>query len=201
MVGFLGLSGNDGQRTSACLVQPAKVCGTMPRQLFVKFRPVAAKLRESWYFRILGPRVTDPRLWSVNRRAITTAFGTAIAISFVPLPAHLLIGLAAAIIWRLNIPTIVGTLLLLNPLTAVPIYYIAYRAGVLLLGQTPGRFAFELSWNWLQNGLGSIWKPFLVGCLVCSVISGYLAYRLLEVMWRISAVNRLNARRGTIREK
>lgn len=160
---------------------------------------MARKLRDKWYFRLLGPRLTDQRLWGLNRRAITAAFGTGIAISFIPLPIHLFIGLAAAVIWRLNIPAMVGTLLLLNPLTAVPVYYMAYRVGALLLRVRPGSFAFELSWAWLQNGLGSVWKPFLLGCMVCGVLGGYLAYRLLELAWRYSTVSRLNARRNSVR--
>ncbi len=63
-----------------------------------------------------------------------------------------------------------------------------------------GKFTFELSWTWLQTGLGTIWKPFLVGCLVCSIVGGFLAYRLLELIWRISTVNRLNAKRAGVRE-
>jgi uncharacterized protein len=178
---------------------PDKI-GHMPRRLFLKLRPAATKMRDSWYFRLLGPRLTDSRLWSVNRRAITTSFGAAVAISFIPLPGHLLAGLAAAMIWRLNLPTMVGSLvLLLNPLSAVPLYYAAYRVGTLVLGQPEGQFAFEVSWDWLQTGLGAIWKPFLVGCLICSVFGGYLAYRLLELIWRISTVNRLNAKRAGVR--
>jgi uncharacterized protein (DUF2062 family) len=173
----------------------------MPRRLFLKLRPLAARLRESWYFKMLGPRLTDSRLWSVNRRAITTAFGTAIAISFIPLPVHMLLGLLAAMVWRQNLPTMfIALLLSANPLAAVPLYYTAYRVGALVLGQPVGRFAFELSWDWLQNGLGSIWKPFLVGCLICGVVGGFLAYRLLELIWRISTVNRLNAKRAGVRE-
>lgn len=177
----------------------------MPRQLFVKFRPIATKLRGSWYFRVLGPKVTDPRLWSLNRRAITTAFGVGVAISFIPLPVHLPLGLIVAMFWHLNVPAMIGTLLIVNPLTALPVYYAAYRVGVLLLGREPGPFHFELSWTWLQTGLGTIWKPFLLGCLICGVLGGFLAYRLLELAWRISTVNRFNARRilrrGTFREK
>jgi len=171
----------------------------MPRRFFLKFQPMAARLRGTWYFQLLGPRIADSRLWGVNRRAITAAFGAAVAIAFIPLPAHLLFGLAAAVIWRLNIPTICGTLLLLNPLTAVPVYYLAYRVGVLLLGMPPGKFSFALNWNWLQNGLGIVWKPFLLGCLVCAVVFGYLAYGALELAWRLSTVNRLNARRKPVR--
>jgi uncharacterized protein len=175
--------------------------GSMPRELFRKFQPVAARLRSRWYFRLLGPRITDARLWGLNRRAITAAFGAGIAIAFIPLPVHLFLGLAAAVIWRLNIPAMVGTLLLMNPLTAVPVYYVAYRVGALILRVPPGRFAFELSWNWLQTGLGSVWKPFLLGCLVCAVLGGYLAYRLLELAWRFSTVSRLNARRNAVRDQ
>jgi uncharacterized protein (DUF2062 family) len=172
----------------------------MPREFFRKFQPIANRMRGSWAFRLLGPRITDSRLWGLNRRAITSAFGAGVAIAFIPLPAHLLIGLVAAVIWRLNIPAMVGTLLLLNPLTAVPVYYVAYRVGAAILGVKPGRFNFAPTWDWLQNGLGAIWKPFLLGCLVCAVLGGYLAYRALELAWRLSTVNRLNARRSQVRE-
>lgn len=173
----------------------------MPRPLFVKIRPMAEKLRNSRLFRLLGPKLTDPRLWSLNRRAITMAFGTGIAISFVPLPIHLFAGLVAAMIWHLNVPTLVLTSMLVNPITAVPIYYFAYRVGVMLLGTAPGRFGFELSWTWLQNGLGTIWKPFLLGCLVCAIVAGYGSYRMLELVWRISTMNRKSARRQAAQKR
>ena len=173
----------------------------MPRSFFVKFRPVAAKMRDSWYFRMLGPRLTDSRLWGLNRRAITAACGAGVAIAFIPLPAHLLFGLLAAMIWRLNVPAMIGTLLILNPFTAVLIYSAAYWVGALLLGIKAGPKFHELSWNWLQTGLGNTWKPFLLGCLVCSVVGGWLTYRLLELAWRQSTLNRLNARRGAVRKQ
>lgn len=174
----------------------------MPRQLFVKFRPLAEKLRERWYFRALGPKLTDPRLWGLNRRSITMAVGAGVAIWFIPLPAHLPIGLVAAMIWHLNVPAMLGTLLLYNPFTIVPIYWFAYRVGTLLLGYAPGEFRFEPSWTWLRDGLGATWKPFLVGCLVCAVVGGFLAYRLMEFLWRLSTLSRARTRRaGAIREK
>jgi len=173
----------------------------MPRRLFVKFRPIAEKLRNAWYFRALGPKVTDPRLWGLNRRAITTAFGAAIAIWFIPLPVHLVIGLVAAMIWHLNVPTMVGTLLLFTPLTAVPIYYFAYRVGALLLRHQPSPHVFHASWDWLQTGLGSVWKPFLLGCLVCGIVGGYLAHQLLDWAWRMNLRSRWRTRRSVARPK
>ena len=172
----------------------------MPRRLFLRLRPIAARLRDTWYFRALGPRLTDQRLWGVNRRAITTAFGTAVAIYFIPLPVHLPLGVLAAMIWRQNLPTMFLSFLLLNPLTVVPLYYTAYRIGALVLGHPGDKLEVEPSWDWLRDGLGTIWEPFLVGCLICGVVGGFLAYRLLELIWRISTVNRLNAKRAGIRE-
>ena len=78
----------------------------------------------------------------------------------------------------------IGTLLLFNPITVVPIYYVAYRVGALLLRISPGPFAFELSWTWLQHGLGAIWKPFLLGCTLCAVVTGILGWLVLELVWR-----------------
>jgi uncharacterized protein (DUF2062 family) len=46
-----------------------------------------------------------------------------------------------------------------------------------------------------------VWKPFLLGCVVCAVLGGYLAYRALELVWRLSTVNRLNARRSSVRDQ
>jgi uncharacterized protein (DUF2062 family) len=167
----------------------------MPRPLFVKFRPIAQKLRHSRLFRLLGPKITDPRLWSLNRRAITMAFGAGIAIGFIPLPIHLVGGLVAAMIWHLNVPTLVVMSMVVNPITALPVYYFAYRVGVLLLGARQEAFAFELSFDWLQAGLGAVWKPFLLGCVVCAIVGGYGGYRLLELVWRVSTMNRKSARR------
>lgn len=167
----------------------------MPRPLFVKFRPIAQKLRHTRVFRLLGPKITDSRLWSLNRRSITMAFGAGIAISFIPLPIHLVAGLVAAMIWHLNVPTLVVMSMLVNPVTALPLYYFAYRVGVLLLGARQQTFEFELSFDWLRAGLGAVWHPFLLGCIVCAVVGGYCGYRLLELVWRISTMNRKSARR------
>ncbi|HEV7632181.1 MAG TPA: DUF2062 domain-containing protein [Steroidobacteraceae bacterium] len=171
----------------------------MPRRLIRKFLPHPDTLHRRWYFRIFGSRIRDSRLWAVNRRSITAAFGTGLAICFLPLPLHLPLALLVAILLRLNVPVIMGTTLLVNPLTAVPIYYTAYRVGTFALGQSPGRFAFELSWDWLQNGLGPFWKPFLTGCMICALIVGYGGYLTFELIWRWRTLSRLRMKRDAAR--
>lgn len=142
-------------------------------------------LRDRWYVRVFGERLTDPSLWSMQRRGITGAFGVGLAICFVPLPIHIPLALACALLARLNVPVIIGTIFIVNPLTVVPIYYLAYVVGATILGWKQRHFHFELSWDWLQYGLGPLWKPFLLGCVICAIVAGIAGWLSLELVWRL----------------
>ena len=136
----------------------------MPRRLLKKILPSPQFLENHRMVRVFGDRLLDPRLWAVHRRAVAGALGWALAISFIPLPVHSLVAGLVALTWRLNVPTIYATIWLVNnPLTMVPLYYLAYRVGTLLLGTPAHPFAFQLSFKWLQYGLGPVWRPFLLG--------------------------------------
>ena len=125
---------------------------------------------------------------------MTAAFGIGLAVCFIPLPVHFVVASLLAVWLRLNIPVIYATILLINPVTIVPVYYLAYRLGAFLLDLPPTGFAFQMSWDWLQNGLGPMWKPFLVGCLVCGVVGGVLGYMGLELAWRWRVASKYRAR-------
>jgi len=143
----------------------------------------AQALRDHWYLRPFAPLFTDSRLWSLQRRSITGAFGVGLGICFVPLPVLFPLGLLFAMLMRLNIPTLLATTFVINPFTVVPIYYLAYLTGQTLLGESSSGFAFELSWQWLQHGLLPIWKPLLLGCLVCGVSFGLAGWLLTRQLW------------------
>ncbi|MFM7397286.1 MAG: DUF2062 domain-containing protein [Gammaproteobacteria bacterium] len=155
----------------------------------------AQTLRDSWFARPFAHVFIDPRLWSMQRRSITAAFGIGLAICFIPLPVHIPVAFMLAMLLRLNVPTLIGTVFIVNPITVVPIYYLAYVTGRMALGQAPGKFRFELSWDWLQNGLGPVWKPFLLGCLICSVVFGLAGWFLLDRIWRSRVLKKYRERR------
>ncbi len=152
--------------------------------------------RDHWILRLFGQRLMDPQLWTLNRHAITTAFGAGVAISFIPLPVHTVVGVLAALYWRFNLPVVLASSWVVNPFTVVPIYYGAYRLGSILLHSRPRQFAFQLSWRWLEHGLGPLWKPFLLGCLVSAIVCGLCARWGLELAWRQAVRRRFRLRRS-----
>ncbi len=171
----------------------------MPRRLVKQLARWVDKRRGRWYLRVFGARVTDPLLWSLNRHAITAAFGAGLAIAFIPLPVHTIGAVLAALYWRLNLPVVLVSTWVVNPFTVVPFYYGAYRLGALLLHRTPRHFAFQPSWHWLEHGLGPYWKPFLLGCLVSAVVAGVLGRWVLELVWRSAVRRQFRLRRGAAR--
>jgi uncharacterized protein (DUF2062 family) len=170
----------------------------MPRRLLKKFIPAPQFLRERWFLRPFGERLHDRQLWSMQRRSVTPAFGAGLAICFVPLPVHLLLACTTAMVCRLNIAVICATTFLLNPFTAVPAYYAAYRVGAALMHAPRQHFRFVPTLSWFRHGLVPVWKPFVLGCLVCAVVTGVLGWLALEILWRAQVGSRYRRRRAAL---
>jgi hypothetical protein len=166
----------------------------MPRRLLKRIFPAPETLHGRWFLRPFGQRLADPLLWTLHRRGVTHAFGVGLAICFVPLPVHVLLATSVAVMWRLNIPVAVGTTFALNPFTAVPAYYLAYRVGAALLHTPPQHFHFVASWHWFRHGLEPVWQPFIAGCICCGLIAGLLGWLSLEMVWRWQVTSRYRAR-------
>lgn len=168
----------------------------MPRLLAKKAADWMQSRRNSWYLRVFGERITERHLWALNRRAVAAGVAAGVAISFIPLPMHTVAAVLAAIIWRLNLPVTVASTLLINPFTLVPLYYGAYRLGAWVLREPSHRFKFELSWKWLESGLGPRWKAFLLGCLLFAVIGGLVSRVLVDWLWRSAVARKYHLRRA-----
>ncbi len=167
----------------------------MPRRFLRRFIPTREWLHAHWSVRPFARWLGGPRVWSLQRRCVTGAFAAGLAICFVPLPVHIPLAVIVAVLVGLNLPVLVATVCLVNPLTVVPVYYTAYRVGAALLDLPVRRFQFEPSFAWLEHGLGPIWRPFLLGCLVCAIVAAATGGALLELLWRRGVQVRYRNRR------
>ena len=89
-----------------------------------------------------------PYLWSFRSTEVRRALYLGTVISMLPFYGlHTLIAFGAAILFRANLGVALGVQIITNPLTAAPLYYLSYRAGVWMLspfvsGTPPSGFGF-----------------------------------------------------------
>jgi uncharacterized protein (DUF2062 family) len=97
---------------------------------------------------------------------------------------------AAALRLRINLPVAVFTVLVTNPLTMAPIFYVNYRLGTWMLGIPTRPFEFEMSLEWLLRETGAIWLPLLVGCLTIGISVGVTVYAVVNLSWRFYVIRK-----------
>lgn len=163
--------------------------------------PDPKKIKENRFLLLFGDLLHEPQLWHLNRYSASMAFGIGLFCAFIPLPFQMVIAAALAIMLRANLPLSVILCWITNPITIPPMFYFAYKVGTWVLGTAPGEFSFELSMDWLNNQLLPIWKPFLLGCLICAITAGVLGYYTIQLFWRYHVVMAWKARQQRWAEK
>ncbi len=134
--------------------------------------------------RVLGDWIYDGNLWHINRYSASMAFFVGLFVAFVPTPGQTVMAAILAVLLRCNLPLSVGLVFLTNPITMPPVFYMAYKIGALIIDVPVSNMDFEISAHWLQNSLGAIWQPFLLGCLICGLFFGSLGYVIINQLWR-----------------
>lgn len=151
--------------------------------------------------RPLGKSLQNPEIWHLHRRSVAGACFIGLFSSFLPVPMHMLIAGAIAVVTRCNLPLSVALVWVNNPLTMGPAYFFAYKVGAWLLGVELTVAEVNISFGWLAEQLNQIWPPLVLGSLVCGVVSGLLGYVIVRVGWRIHVVRRWRARQRSRRER
>lgn len=167
----------------------------MPRRFFRKFALKRESFHGRWYLAPFDHLLHDPNLWAIRRRTVVPAFALGLFLVFMPVPGHLLIAALLALALRINLPVATLTTLISNPLTMGPIYYLAYRVGQRLLGTPPQPFAFEFSFDWLTGSFLAVWQPLLLGAVLLGGLFAALGYVSLDLLWRASLADYVEARR------
>ena len=175
----------------------------MPRKFFRRYLPDPEAVRSSRMVAWCGPWLRHPNLWHLNRRSVPGAVAIGLFSGLVPGPLQMLTALLIAIPCRKNIPVAMIVTLYTNPLTIVPIYFLAYAYGRLLLPGEHGPFIapFETDWGDIGGSLRALgeWmmalgKPLGVGLIALGLTLAAIGYGVTRLGWRALVVAQWRAR-------
>jgi uncharacterized protein (DUF2062 family) len=167
----------------------------MPKKTLKLITPSPASIRKLKALHLLGDWVYASNLWHINRYSASMAFFVGLFVAFMPIPGQIIAAAALAVLLGCNLPLSVGLVFITNPVTMAPIFFLAYKVGAMIIDVPLQDIAFELSFHWLTNGLTAIWKPFLLGCLICGLFFGCLGYFIISQMWRWQVARRWHERK------
>ena len=109
--------------------------------------------------------------------------------AFIPVPFQMLLAAPGAVIFSANLPLSIALVWITNPFTMAPIYYGCYKLGAWLLGiqiETDAVMSLEYVWQVFET----IWQPFLLGCLILSIVSALLGYFGVQLIYRYRVFRR-----------
>jgi hypothetical protein len=167
----------------------------MPRQLIQRVMPDPETIRRHKSLQCLGKLLEKSCLWRLNRHSVALACLTGLFVAFIPVPFQMLLAAAMAIGIHANLPISVALVWVTNPLTMPPIFFAAYKVGAWILGMPTKVSDFHVSAEWFLHSLATIWKPFLLGCLVSGLAVGVAGYIGSHLLWRGYVVYRYRRRR------
>jgi len=151
-----------------------------------------------------------PRLWHLNRHSAAGGVAVGLFCGLIPGPFQMLGAAICAVVFRINLPLALVTTLYTNPVTIVPLYFVAFALGRSMMGWFGhGQGQFVAPPDYGDTGAGTLvdwiaaladWMvqlgaplaiglPLLAGLLA---VGGYLALRLA---WRIYLVRAWRRRR------
>lgn len=145
----------------------------VPLRLLKKLSPRRSQLADRWFLRPFGAMIHDPALWRLDRHGAARAFALGLFIAWMPIPMQMAAAAVLALWLRIHLPVAVLAVWVSNPVTFVPMVYVAYLVGVAILGTT-----------------GAYWQPLLVGSLILGVLTAAAGYFLLDLLWHWSLVRK-----------
>lgn len=186
----------------------------MPKRLIHRYLPAPERIIEHRLLRFMGTRLSDPGLWHLHRRSAAGAVFWGLWCAMLPMPFQMVPAALLALLFRVNLPLTIVLVWVSNPLTLLPLMWVALWLGCQLLGLPMasgaelGAFVDEVTQvlgHWMGMGRGAATpvlsrylEPFLLGTQVLGFLCGALGYVLMRLYWRwhvLSAWRRRQARR------
>lgn len=167
----------------------------MPKKFIKRYIPDHQSLREHKHLRWLGKWLHDPNLWHLNRNSVAIAMAVGLFVAFIPIPFQMVVSAVIAVMVRGNLPIAVALVWITNPLTMLPIAYLAYKLGSWMLGMPVQEVVFEMSPSWFIEQFAQVGMPLLVGSLTIGAVSAAGGYWLTHGLWRLYILRHLRKRK------
>ncbi len=167
----------------------------MSKKLLLRFMPDREKIKGIKALEFLGEKLHRPNLWHFNRRSVSLAFAVGFwAMYTPPLPWQMAIAGVLAIYFNANLPIAVALVWITNPVTWIPMYFVAYKVGAFALGQ--GSFQFEqFSQLFSIEKAWELGAPLMLGCFILMNLGAVLGYFGVQFLWRRAVLHKLLLRK------
>jgi uncharacterized protein len=164
--------------------------------------PARHALEKRWYLKRFAALVVNRGCWAFKRTRVINAFSVGLLVAFVPptplLPLHLTLCLVLGIVFRLNLPVLLATVFVSNPLTWAPQVAGSIWVGAKLMGLNLMPMLHGLSHRNFRTQIQQLWEPLLLGALVLGVCAAAAGYLLAQCVWRGRVIYRLHRRRARL---
>jgi uncharacterized protein (DUF2062 family) len=173
------------------------------RKWLRRYTPDHAAVSENRWLAPFRNTLLHPRLWHLNRHSAAGGVAAGLFCGLIPGPFQMLGAAICAVVFRINLPLALVVTLYTNPLTIVPIYFVAFRLGKLFL-PGEGRFVAPPEYgdaglfHWtgqLIDWIAHLGAPLALGLVLLACLLAGLGYLAVRVAWRIYLLRYWHRRR------
>lgn len=169
----------------------------MLRKYLRRVLPSHDTIRNNRYISRFGTRLQHHNLWHLHRRSVAGGVAVGLFSGLIPgsNPVQFTAGALIALALKVNLPIAVLVTLYSNPFTIVPLYYLAFKLGQLVLFRgnselpsLPAEFSGSALLSHLPEALAwvlSVGKPLLIGIPLLASILAAIGYFLTDWAWRV----------------
>ena len=166
----------------------------MPRRFFKRFSVRFPEKEHPWYLKPFDYIIAHPVYWSTSRRAVCGGLWIGLFVGLLPIPGQTIVSVLLALLLRVNVPLAALVIWISNPLTFVPIFYLAYKIGAIVLNVPTEPFPDEIYLGWLAQQTATVIKPLFVGSLLMGLSISSMVYLVVSAVWHIATIRRYRKR-------